>query len=249
METLQSVFEWFSQPEQWSGSGSIPVRLWEHLQLSLIAVGAALIPAVLLGLYIGHTRRFEFVTITIANLGRALPSFAILALFFPIQLQLGLGLSSWATLTALFLLAIPPILTNTYVGVREVDRDAVESATGMGMTGGEVLRSIEVPLAAPLIVAGVRTSTVQVIATATLASLIAGGGLGRFITDGFSLGEQGRAQVLGGAILVALLAIVAELGLGRLERAVRPRTASKDRPGKRYRGPGSVAPPPAPAGN
>jgi osmoprotectant transport system permease protein len=246
--TIESVIDWFSQPEQWSGSGSIPVRLWEHLQLSLIAVGAALIPAVILGLYIGHKRRFEFVTITVANLGRALPSFAILALFFPIQLQLGLGLSSWATLAALFLLAIPPILTNTYVGVREVDRDAVESATGMGLTGGQILRSIELPLAAPLIVAGIRTSTVQVIATATLASLIAGGGLGRYITDGFSLGEGGRAQVLGGAILVALLAIVAELGLGAVERAVRPRTASRQRKVRRFGGPGPVAPP-EPVGN
>jgi osmoprotectant transport system permease protein len=228
MGTVHKVIEWLSQPEQWHGSGSIPVRLLQHVELSSAAVIAAMVPAVLLGLYIGHTRRFEFVTVTIANLGRALPSFAILALFFPIQLQLGLGLGPWATLAALFLLAIPPILTNTYVGVKEVDADAVEAAKGMGLSGGEILRSLELPLAAPLIVAGIRTSTVQVIATATLSALIAGGGLGRFITDGLSLGlDQGGGQVIGGALLVALLAIAAELGLGAVERWARPRTISR----------------------
>jgi osmoprotectant transport system permease protein len=196
METIQGLLEWFGEAEQMSGSGAIPVRVLEHLQLTLSAVAAAMIPAVGLGIYIGHSRRFEFITITVANLGRALPSFAILAFFFPISLQLGLGLGFWPTFIALFFLAIPPILTNAYVGIKEVDRDAVESATGMGMSGTEVLRSIEIPLAMPLIITGIRTSAVQVIATATLAALVAGGGLGRYIVDGFAVGDTAEIQSL-----------------------------------------------------
>jgi osmoprotectant transport system permease protein len=227
METIQGLLEWFGEAEQMSGSGAIPVRVLEHLQLTLSAVAAAMIPAVGLGIYIGHSRRFEFITITVANLGRALPSFAILAFFFPISLQLGLGLGFWPTFIALFFLAIPPILTNAYVGIKEVDRDAVESATGMGMSGTEVLRSIEIPLAMPLIITGIRTSAVQVIATATLAALVAGGGLGRYIVDGFAVGDT--AEILGGAILVASLAIVSELAFGFIERAATPRTSSSAR--------------------
>lgn len=227
METILSTFEWFGDPANWSGSRGIPTRLLEHLQLSFIPVILALIPALGIGLYIGHQRRFEFISINAANLGRAIPSFAWLALLFPLQLRLGLGLSSWATVVALFFLAIPPILTNTHVGVREVDGDLVEAARGMGMSGGQILRSIELPLAVPFIVAGIRTSLVQVIATATLAALVAGGGLGRFIVDGFALGINGQDQLLGGAILVAVLAIVAEVGFAFLERRVSPKTTSQ----------------------
>jgi osmoprotectant transport system permease protein len=229
MSNLQNTFDWLTDPANWTGSRGIPVRLLEHIQLSLFPVLLALIPALLVGLYIGHTRRFEFVSINVANLGRAIPSFAWLALLFPIQLRLGLGFSSWATIVALFFLAIPPILTNTHLGVREVDSDLVEAARGMGMSGAQILGQIEMPLAIPFIVAGVRTALVQVIATATLAALIAGGGLGRFIVDGFALGEapKGRAQLLGGAILIALLAITAEISFAFLERLVSPRTASR----------------------
>jgi osmoprotectant transport system permease protein len=122
-------------------------------------------------------------------------------------------------------LAIPPILTNTYVGIENVDQDAVEAARGQGMTEGQILRRIEIPLAMPLIAAGVRIATLQVVATATLAALIAGGGLGRFIVDGFA--QDDEPMILAGAILVAVLAIVIEVLLGGVERAVRPRTRSR----------------------
>ena len=163
---------------------------------------------------------------SVANLGRAVPSFAILSIVFQIMLDywptiaFGLG----PTVLAMILLAIPPILTNTYVGVQQVDRDTVEAARGMGMTGGQVLRRLEMPLAAPLIVTGIRTAAVQVIATATLAALIGGGGLGRFIVDGFAQGDD--VMVVAGAILVALLAIVAEVVFGGFARLARPRLAS-----------------------
>lgn len=238
MNTIRSAFEWFGDPVNWSGTRGIPTRLFEHAQLSLVPVLLALIPALAVGLYIGHRRRFEFISINVANLGRAIPSFAWLALLFPLQLKLGLGLSSWATVVALFFLAIPPILTNTHVGIREVDRELVEAARGMGMSGGQILRRIEVPLAMPFIVAGVRTSLVQVIATATLAALVAGGGLGRFIVDGLALGENGRDQVLAGALLVAGLAIFAEVLFGFIERLVAPKKASRAKKPVRQQGPG-----------
>lgn len=227
MGVLGDTFEWFRDPANWSGSRGIPQRLFEHLQISGLALAIAVIPAVALGLYIGHKRRWEFVTVNLANLGRALPSFAILAFFFPIQLQLGFGFSPFSIVVALTLLAIPPILTNTYVGVKEVDPDLVEAAKGMGMTGRDILRKIEVPLAAPLIVAGLRTAAVAVVATATLGAVIAGGGLGRFIMDGFAISSAGYPQVMGGAILVAGLAVLTEIAFGWVERAVTPRRSSR----------------------
>ena len=155
---------------------------------------------------------------------RALPSFAILAIAFPISLQFKLGFDFWPTFMALLFLAVPPILTNTYVGIREVDRDAVEAGRGMGMSESEVLLQIEIPLAAPVMIAGIRTAAVQVVATATLAALVAGGGLGRIIVDGFAISDE--AQVLGGALLVALLAIVTEVTLAWAERVVSPKSQS-----------------------
>lgn len=228
---MSGLIDFFTDPAHWSGSDGIPRRLFEHLQISGVSILIALVPAVLLGLYIGHTRRFELV-VSVANLGRALPSFAVMAFFFPIQLRLGLGLSSWAAVVAMVLLAVPPILTNTYVGVRDVDRDTLEAARGMGMSESEVLRSIELPLAVPLAIAGLRTAAVQVVATATLAALIAGGGLGRYIVDGFALGpnsEKGVSKLLAGAVLVALLAILTDAFLALVERALSPRTTSSGR--------------------
>jgi osmoprotectant transport system permease protein len=225
MGAFGQLWRWLLDAGNWSGSAGIPVRVLEHVQMSLLAVVGAAAIALPVGLFIGHTRRLEFVTVTAANLGRAIPSFAIVALTFPIAVQLGWGLGFWPTLIALFLLALPPIITNTYVGVRDVDRDAVEAARGMGMTERDVLLSIELPLAAPLIVAGIRTSAVQVVATATLGALVAWGGLGRFIIDGFA--QQNDGMLLGGAVLVAALAIATEVGLGVVERMVAPTSRTR----------------------
>ncbi len=221
MSVLEQLVQWITDPVNWSGEGGVPIRVLEHLRISAMSVLAAAVVALPLGLYIGHTRRGEFLAVSIANLGRAIPSFAILALAFPLSLRLGLGLSDWPAIAALVLLAIPPILTNAYVGVKGVDADTLEAARGMGMSEREVLRSIEAPLAAPLIVAGLRISVVQVVATATLAALVAGGGLGRFIVDGFKRGDDG--MTLAGAVLVALLAMATEVGFGVVERATAPR--------------------------
>jgi osmoprotectant transport system permease protein len=228
---FSEVLRWFA--DNWSGSSGIPVRLLEHVEMSFISVAVAAVVALPLGLAIGHTRRAEFLVVSTVNLGRAIPSFGLLFLFV-ILFGIGLDLPAWLRppiLFALILLAIPPILTNTYVGVQGVDRDTLEAARGMGLTGGQILRRLEVPLGAPLIVAGLRIATVQVVATASLAAVVAGGGLGRFIVDGFATGDD--PQIFGGALLVAALALAIELALGFLERMVTPRTSLRERKRRR----------------
>jgi osmoprotectant transport system permease protein len=216
------VLQWFADtPDIWE-------KVFEHIRLSVAPVVAALVIALPAGLYIGHARRFEFTTVSIANLGRALPSFAILALALPLSIRFGLGLGFWPTFAALFLLSLPPILVNTYIGVKGVDPDVLEAARGMGLSGTQILKDIEVPLAAPLIVAGVRTAVVQSVATATLAALVGGGGLGDYIRLGF---RANRDEVLiGGAILVALLALATELGMVLVQKAAQPKTGSRKIP-------------------
>ncbi len=230
---IANVLTWLFDSTNWSGSTGIPVRLLQHVELSFSAVAVALLVAIPVGMAIGHTRRAEFLVVSIANLGRAVPSFAILTVVYQLMLNwpktASLAFGYWPTVVALFLLAIPPILTNTYVGIQAVDQDTVEAARGMGLTGRQVLLRLEVPLAMPLIVAGTRTAAVQVVATATLAALIGGGGLGRFIIDGFAQGNE--AMAAGGAVLVAVLAILTELAFGVLDRLLRPRLSSTARGG------------------
>jgi osmoprotectant transport system permease protein len=220
------IWAWLTDAANWSGSGGIPTRILEHLEISGVAMAVAIAVAIPAGLAIGHTRRGEFVAVQVANLGRAIPSFAILSLAYQVVLRVapGFAFGFTPTVVAMVFLAIPPILTNAYVGVQQVEPDAVEASRGMGMTGLQTLRSIEVPLAAPLIVAGCRTAAVQVVATATLAALIAGGGLGRFIVDGFATNDDG--QMIGGAILVAILAMATEAAFAVVQRATAPRLSS-----------------------
>jgi osmoprotectant transport system permease protein len=219
MSILGDVARWFADPEHWQGPHGIPVRVLEHVELSGLAVAVALLIAAPIALYLGHTGRGGFIAINVANIGRALPSLALLAFGLVVAIALGLGLGFWPTMFALVPLAIPPIMTNTYVAVREVEADVVDAARGMGFSEGQILRQIEIPLGLPLILAGVRTAAVNVVATATLGALVAGGALGRFIVDGLALREFD--QLFAGAVLVALLAIVTEITFSALERASR----------------------------
>ena len=213
---MGDLWTWLADPGNWQGPAGIPTRLAEHIMLSLPPVLLAGMLAVPLGILLGHVRRGAFVAISFANIGRAVPSFAILVLALPVALRWGLGLSYWPAFVALFVLAVPPILTNSYTGVREADPEVVEAGRGMGLREREVLWGVEIPLGLPLVLTGIRVAAVHVIATATLAALVAGGGLGRFIIDGFATGDT--PQVVGGAILVAALAVSAELGLSAFER-------------------------------
>lgn len=216
MDFALAVVAWLTDPTHWNGSDGIPNRLAEHLLISGVTTIAAVLIALPVGLLFGHTGRGGFIAINLANLGRATPSLALLVLALPVALSLKLGLGFWPTFIALVPLGIPPVLTNSYVALREVDRDIVEAARGMGLREQQVLRQVELPIAAPLIIAGVRNSAVAIVATATLGALVAGGGLGRYIVDGFALQEYPRMFV--GAVLVALLSILVELGFGVFER-------------------------------
>src|SRR5215208_7042154 len=218
MSFLGSVLAWLLDPTHWQGSDGIPTRIAEHVVLSGLAVGVGVLLALPIGVLLGHTNRAGFVAINVANIGRALPSMALLALALPVAFALGLGLGFWPTFLALVPLAVPPILTNSFVGIRSVDRDVVEAARGMGMGEWGVLRQAELPIAAPLMIAGVRNAAVAIVATATLGALVAGGGLGRYIVDGLALQDYQRLFV--GALLVALLAILTEVAFGVLERAI-----------------------------
>lgn len=218
MTVLAQVGGWLADPSHWSGSDGIPTRVAQHAALSGLATAIAVLLALPLGVYLGHARRFDFAAINTANVGRALPSLALLAFALPVSFALGLGLGFWPTLFAMVPLGIPPILTNSVTGVREVDRDVVDAARGMGLGGWQLLRQVELPIAAPLIIAGVRNAAVAIIATATLGAIVAGGGLGRYIVDG--LARQEYARLVVGAVLVALLAIATELGFGLFERIV-----------------------------
>ena len=224
MSLFADTLHWFLDPAHYRGSDAVQVRVLEHLELSGLAVVIAAAVALPVGLYLGHTGRLAFLAVNIANLGRALPSLALLALALPLAFSLGLGLGFWPTLFSLIPLALPPMLTNTYVGIRGVDREVIEAARGMGLSEAGILARVEAPLALPLILAGARTAAVNVVATATLGALVAGGGLGRYIVDGLALQEYDR--LFAGALLVAALAIVVEVAFGTFER----RTASPGLP-------------------
>lgn len=219
MSIVVDTVEWFTTAEHWRGDFGVPHRLFEHVTMSGAAVAAAILIALPLGIWLGHRGRGGALAINLANVGRAVPSLAILALT-----QQAIGLSGWPgfgarpAFVALVALAVPPLVTNAYIGMRGVDRDVVEAARGMGMTGAELLWRVEVPIALPLVMAGIRTAAVQVVATASLAAVTAWGGLGRFIVDGF--GQRDNPQILAGALLIALLALATELILGRLQRSV-----------------------------
>jgi osmoprotectant transport system permease protein len=216
MSFLAGVLTWLAQPDRWQGADSIPTRVAEHLLMSGVALALALAIALPVGIALGHSGRGGIVAINVANVGRALPSLALLALCLPLAFALGLGLGFWPTMFALVPLGIPPIVTNSFVGLRAVDRDMIEVARGMGMREWQVLRRTELPIAAPIIIAGVRNAAVAIVATATLGAVVASGGLGRYIVDG--LARQEEARIFVGAVLVALLAILVEIAFGVFER-------------------------------
>jgi osmoprotectant transport system permease protein len=225
---LQGV-HWLTNHSHWSGSDGIPVRVVEHLMLFLVSLFIAALIAIPLGLWVGHTRRGQFVTVQAANLGRSIPSFAIMSIMFLLIVKIWpkLAFGFLPTIVALTVLGIPVILINTYVGIQQIDPDTVEAARGMGMNGRQVLFRLEVPLASGLIMTGLRLAAVQIVATAGLAALIAGGGLGRYIVDGYA--NQQIGKVVAGSILIAGLAIGTDAIFSGLTRLVAPRTSSRGR--------------------
>jgi osmoprotectant transport system permease protein len=216
MSVWQDAVVYLNDPYNWTRTNGILDLLGQHLTISAVAVAAAMVIAIPVGALLGHTGRGGGFTVALSNVSRAVPTLALLTLFAVTPI----GFGPRATTIALALFAIPPILSNTYVGFREVDRDVVEASRAMGLSGRQVVVQAELPLAAPLLMTGVRTAAVQVVATTTLAALVAGGGLGRIINLGF--GQQDYGVVLAGAILVAVLAVMTELLLSALSWALTP---------------------------
>jgi osmoprotectant transport system permease protein len=205
---------------EWSGSRGLIERTVSHLELVGLSLLIAFVIAIPLGVAVGHTRKGGAVATSVVTAGRAVPTYAVIALLFPLAIIWGIGLGFWPSVVALVLLAIPPLYTNTYTGVRGVDPALVEAARGVGMDGRQVLRGVEVPVALPLILAGVRTAVVQVMATATLASIFGYQALGSYLTEGLS--QRDDAKLLTGTIAVGVLWLVAEALLGVLQRVLTP---------------------------
>ncbi len=200
---------------QVGGLSEIGDLTWEHLKVSVLAVAAACAVAIPIGLWLGHIGRGEFLAISVSNVGRAVPTLALLAFFIA---YLGVGFTN--VVVVLVLLAVPPILTNTYVGTRQVDRETVDAARGVGLTEAQIIRRIELPMALNTIFGGIRTSSVNVVATATIAPLASVNTLGTPIINANVYGDSGR---LGAAILVALLTLAVDLALAGVQRAATPK--------------------------
>ena len=233
MNVFADTWAYLSDGSSWSGPGGMLELLVQQLLLSLTALGLAVALGLPVALWLGHLGRGGFLAINISNVGRAVPTFALLALLviadWPGTQRFGpYGRAGLATLIALALFALPPIITNSYVAVREVPDDVKESATGMGMTRWQRFSRVELPLAMPLVASGVRLALVQVWATATIAAMVAGPGLGRVITDGFYRSNYPKG--IAGAIVVAVVALLLELTAAGLQRLVTPpagRTAAE----------------------
>lgn len=207
---------WLTARAQWRGEQGIPTRLLEHVGLSAAVLVVALALALPLGLWLGHRGRGATAVVALANVARAVPSFGLIVLGV-----VAFGIGAGPVVVALVVLAVPPILVNTSTGVREVDADLKEAAWGQGLSGMQLLRQVEVPAAVPLILAGVRTASVLVVATATLAAVVPGvGGLGPYIVDG--IGQQDFPKAVGGAVLVAALAAITEGALAVVQRLATP---------------------------
>lgn len=215
----------------WRGTNGITHRAVEHLRLSATAMVGAGALALPLGTWLGHVRRGGVVVQWIVNVGRAVPSLGLLVLLFPVSLRYGFGLGFWPTVPALVLLAIPPMFANAYAGVRDVDPAIVEAARGMGLAPVQVLTRVEIPTALPLILTGVRVSTLQVVATATLGAFVGFNGLGSLINEGFA--QQDDGKLLTGAVTVAALALAVDALFVLLVRRAAPWRATSVRPSRK----------------
>jgi osmoprotectant transport system permease protein len=235
---MNEVMAFFMDPANWEGSRGIPSRLVEHLAVSGLAIAVATAIGLPIGLYIGHTGRGANLAINLANIGRAVPSYAVMVMILPLAVAAApvfgysarQGLNFVPIVVAMTLLAVPPVLVGAYAGLRSVDRDLIEAARGMGLRERQILTQTEMPIASPIIVGGFRTATLQVIATATIGAILSGGGLGRFIIDGMSQGRSGSASIFAGAILVTVLAVGVDALLSLVQRRLTPRGLTEEGP-------------------
>jgi osmoprotectant transport system permease protein len=219
---VEATIAWLLDPVQWSGPAGIPTRLLEHVALSGVSLLLAIAVAVPAGIWIGHTGRFASFAVNLANLGRALPTLAVIGLVLPITAAIDpqLGFRIYPIVTAMVVLAIPPILVNSQAGIAGVDRDLVEAARAMGMREGQVVRRLELPLGAAAILTGIRSAAVQVVATTTLGAIFGAGGLGRYLVEGIAQLDTG--MTFGGAFLVTAMALAVEAAFVVTARLIQP---------------------------
>ncbi len=223
MNLVSETIAWLTDATHWSGPNGIAIRLFEHVSISAVSLVIALAIAMPVGLYIGHTKRGASIAVNVANLGRALPSLAVIAIVLPITAAIDpqAGFRVYPTVVAMVVLGVPPILVNTYTGISQVQPDIVEAARGQGVAGRQILTGVELPLAVPVVVTGIRSAAVQILATATLGAIFGFGGLGRYLVDGIAQNDTG--QIFGGVALVAGLVMVTELGFAVVQRLMTPR--------------------------
>jgi osmoprotectant transport system permease protein len=223
-------FVWLNDPLNWTNPGGLLDRLGEHLVISLWAVLVGCLVGWPAGIWLGHRGRGGPAVVTVANLTLAIPTLALLTIL-PLT---PIGFGRPPVVVALAVFAVPPLLSNAYTGLREIDPETRDAARGMGLSGGQLLRRVELPLAVPYLAAGLRTAAVQVVATATLATFVNGGGLGEIISAGFGIGldNGGAGQIVGGGLVVAVLALLVEGVLALVQRWVTPRAL---RPARRRR--------------
>jgi osmoprotectant transport system permease protein len=222
---LRQAFIWLNDPLNWTNPDGILARTAEHLEISAAALGIALVLAWPLGIWLGHTGRGGPLVVAVANLTRAVPTVALLTIF-PLT---AIGFGFPAIMSALAIFAVPPLLANAYLGVRQVDPEVRQAAAGMGMSGRQRVFRVELPLAVPYLATGFRTAAVQVVATATLAAFVNGGGLGMIISRGFGLGiNSGADQIIAGGLVVVVLCIGLDGLLAIAQRLVTPRPLRRD---------------------
>jgi osmoprotectant transport system permease protein len=225
MNFLLDALAFIIDPVNWAGPTGVGTRLLQHLGITGLSILLAAVIAVPLGLLIGHTGRGRAFVISFTGAARALPTFGVLILFVLIGINFGLGLSLAPVIAVLVILAIPPLLAGAYSGVEAVDRQTIDAARAQGMTEWQILTRVELPLALPLLVGGLRSATLQVVATATIAAYVAQGGLGRYLIEGIQSRDYVRAVV--GALLLAALALLLDGLLAALQRLVVPRGVSR----------------------
>jgi osmoprotectant transport system permease protein len=221
MNYFQQGVTWLNDPLNWTNPGGLLDRLGEHLVITLWAVLLGCVIGWPIGIWLGHRGRGGGAVITVANLTLAIPTLALLTIL-PLT---PLGFGKPPVVVALAVFAVPPLLANAYTGLRTIDPETLDAAKGMGLSGGQRLRQVELPLAVPYLAAGLRTAAVQVVATAALAAFVNGGGLGEIISAGFGIGMSngGGGQIVAGGIVVALLALLVEGLLAVVQRLVTPR--------------------------
>jgi osmoprotectant transport system permease protein len=219
---IDETLAWFADPMHWVGPNGIPNRLTEHVAISAVSLLIAALIALPIGITIGHTGRGAVWAINSANLWRALPSLAVIAIVLPITAGIDprAGFALYPTVVAMIVLGVPPILVNAYAGVQGVDRDLVDAGRGQGLAPAQVLRQVELPLAVPIIVTGIRSGAVQIVATATLGAIFGFGALGRYLVDGIA--QQDTGQIFGGVLLVAGLVIATDILFAAIQRVLTP---------------------------